>query len=88
MFHEEVNYLNDVLMKKIFPTTLVDQCIEIFLNKQFVQKSVEHTVPKKKLFIVLPYLSMPSLCLRTGLQKSINNSILFCKIKTIFKSST
>ena len=87
-FHEEVNYLKDVLKKNSFPTNLVDKCIKIFLNKQFSQKILEHTVPKKELFIVLPYLGMPSLCLRTRLQKSINSNISFCKIKIIFKSST
>ena len=65
----------------------MDKCIKIFLNKQFSQKILEHSVPKKELFIVLPYLGMPSLCLRTRLQKSINSSISFCKIKFIFKSS-
>ena len=65
----------------------MDKCIKIFLNKQFSQKILEHTVPKKELFIVLSYLGMPSLCLRTRSQKSINSSISFCKIKIIFKSS-
>ena len=73
--------------KNSFCTNLVDKCIKIFLNKQFSQKILEHTVPKKELFIVLPYLGMPSLCLRTRLQKSINSNISFCKIKIIFKSS-
>ena len=49
---------------------------------------LENTVPKKELFIVLPYLGMSSLGLRTRLQKSINSNISFCKIKIIFKSST
>ena len=31
---------------------------------------------------------MPSLCLRTHPQKSINNNISFCKTKISFKSST
>ena len=66
----------------------MDKCIRIFSNKQFSQKILEHTVPKKKLFIVLPDLGMSSLCLRTGLQKSINSNISFCKIKIIFRSST
>ena len=87
-FHEEVNYLKNVLKKNSFPSALVDKCIKIFLNKQFSQKILEYTVPKKELFIVLPYLGMSSLCLRTRLQKSINSNISFCKIKIIFKSST
>ena len=61
--------------------------MKMFLNKQFLQKILEHTVPQKELFIALPYLGMSSLCLRTRLQKSINSNISFCKIKIIFKSS-
>ena len=53
------------------------------LNIQSAQKFVEHTVSKKDLFIVLPYLGMSPLCLRTRLQNSINNSISFRKIKII-----
>ena len=66
-FHEEVNYLKDVLKKNSFPNNLVDNCIKILLNKQFSQKILEHTVPKKELCIALPYLGMSSLCLRTRL---------------------
>ena len=68
----------------------MDKCIKTFLNKQLSQKTLEHTAPHKKLFLVLPYLGMSSLCLRTGLEKSINNNIYisFCKIKIIFKTST
>ena len=45
-FHEEVNYLKDVLKKKIFPTNLVDKCVKMILNKEFSHKILEHTVPK------------------------------------------
>ena len=63
-----------MLKKNYFPTNLVDKCIKIFLKKQFSQKILEHAVPKKELFIVLQYLGMPSLCLRTRLKKSINSN--------------
>ena len=46
-FHEEVDYLKNVLKKNHFPSTLVDKCIKIFLNKQFSQKILEYTVPKR-----------------------------------------
>ena len=77
-----------MLKQNYFPTTLVNKYIKIFLNKQFSQKILKHTVPKKELLIVLPYLGISSLYLRTRLQKSINSKIWFCKIKIIFKSST
>ena len=34
-FHEEVNYLKNVLKKNYIPSALVDKYIKIFLNKQF-----------------------------------------------------
>ena len=70
-------YLKEVLKNNAFPTNLVDKFVKIFLNKQFSQKILEYTVPKKELFIVLPYLGMSSLCLRTSLQKSIDSNISF-----------
>ena len=86
-FHKEVNYLKDVLKNNYFPTTLVDKCIKMFLNKQFAHKMVEHTVSKKELFLVLPYLGMSFFRLKTRLQKVSKSNISFCKIKIIFKSS-
>ena len=46
-FHEDVNYLKDMLQKSSFPTTIVDKCIIIFLNKQLEHKIIEHTAPKR-----------------------------------------
>ena len=87
-FHQEVNYLKVVLRKNYFRITLVDKCIKIFLNKKLAQKIAEHIFPRKELFIVLLYLGMSSLCLRTCLHKRINSNISFFKIKIVFKSST
>ena len=64
---KEKNNLKDVLKKNYFPTALLNNYIKIFLNKQFPQKIVEHTVPKEDLFIVLPYLGISFLCLRTSI---------------------
>ena len=65
----------------------MDKCIKMLLNKQFSQKILKHTVPKKELFVVLPYLGMSSLCLRTKLQKSNTSNIPFRKIKAIFNEN-
>ena len=58
-FHEEAHFSKDVLI--FFPTYLVGIWIKMLLNKWFSHKKVKHTVPKKKLFIVLPYFMSPSL---------------------------
>ena len=47
--NDRVNYLKDML-KNSCPINLVDKYIKIFLNKQFSQKILEHTVPKKYYF--------------------------------------
>ena len=64
-----------------FATNLVDKYIKIFLNKQFALKIVEQTVPKKELFIVLPYLGTFSLCFTTSLRKRIITTFDFVKLK-------
>ena len=80
-FQEEVNYLKDVLKKNSFPSTLADKCIQVFLNMQFSQKILEHTAPKKEFFIILPYLGMSSLCLRTVYKKASIATFHFVKLK-------
>ena len=91
-FPERVRYLENVSKKNYFPNNLVDKCIRIFLNKQFQQKILEHTDPKKELFMVLPYplylylyyilyIYSVTLCLRTRVQKTINSNISFDKLK-------
>ena len=77
---KELNYLQDVLKKKYFPTTLLDTYIKNFLNKQFSQEILEHTDSKKELFIVLPYLGMLSLSLRTRKKASVA-TFHFVKLK-------
>ena len=54
----------------------------------FVLVIIENTVPKKVFFIVLLYLVMSSLGLRTLLQESINSNISFCQMKFFLKLST
>ena len=80
-FHEQVKYLKDVFQKNSFPTNSVDKCIKMFLNKQFLQKIIGHTVPEKELFIVLPYLGVSSLCFRTRLKKASMATCHFVKLK-------
>ena len=64
-------YFKNVVKKRSSPTTLADNFIKILLNTQFLQKILELTASKKKLFTVLAYLGLSSLCLITHLQTSI-----------------
>ena len=59
-----------------------------FLNKRLIEKPVKLTAEKQDLVIVLPFLAKLSLDLRIRLKNSISKSLLFCKIRVIFKSLT
>ena len=55
-FHLEVENLREILKKNSYPSGIIEQSIRSFLNKLHVPKKTIPTVPKRELFIVLPYL--------------------------------
>ena len=46
-FHEEVVFLKEIFMKNAFPIHFVDKCVKTFLDKVFIPKKVDKSVPKK-----------------------------------------
>ena len=77
----EVENLREILKKNSSPSGILEQSIKPVLNKVHVPKKVIPTVPKKKLFIVGPYLEMISSNL------NFKNSLPQCNIKIILKST-
>ena len=75
-----------MLKKNAFPIKLINSCIKNFLNKRLTEKPVTLTAMKKDFVIVLPFLRLLSLDLRTYLKNSISKNLPFCKIRVIFKS--
>ena len=86
-FHLEVAKLNEILLKNGYPRKIIDACVFKFLNKFFEPKLVTLTVPKKQLFIVLPFMGNMSGVIKTGLSKSLQKRLPFCKLRVIFKST-
>ena len=64
----------------------MNHCIKKFLNKLFVQRDLDFTVPKREFICVLPYLGKTSLDLRTKPRRTLVRNLLFCKLKIIFSS--
>ena len=64
----------------------MNHCIKKFLNKLFVQRDLNFTVPKRELVFVLPYLGKASLDLRIKLRRTIQRNLPFSKLKIIFRS--
>ena len=86
-FHLEVDNLTEILKKNRYPSGIIEQSIRYFLNKLHVPKKVIPTVPKREVFIVLPYLGTLSSNLRPKLRTCFKNSLPQCNIKIILKST-
>ena len=45
------------------------------------------TVPKKQLYLVLPFMGKMSALVKSGLARSFHKRLPFCKVKIVFKTS-
>ena len=70
-FHEEIVLLKEVFKKNEYPQFFIDKCIKKYLNKLFVPKRIIHTVDKKQVMLVLPFLGPLSFEIRSHLQNLI-----------------
>ena len=80
-FHQEIEILKSILKCNSYPHNLVNHCIKKFLNRLFVQRDLDFTVPKRELICILPYLSKSSIDLRTKLGRTIERNLPLCKLK-------
>ena len=71
----------------ILATLYIDFCIKIFLNKLHHCKQSISTVPKKDIFLVLPFLGPTSLEIRTRLRILFRKKLPFYNLRIIFRSS-
>ena len=87
LFHLEIEKLREILRKNSYPSGIIEQSIKTFLNKLYVPKRVYITVPKKELFIILPFLGTMSSNIKRKLQTCFQKSLPQCHIKIILKST-
>ena len=73
--------------KKFHHHNVIDFCIKIFLNKLHHCKQSISTVPKKDIFLVLPFLGPTSLEIRTRLRILFSKKLPFYNLRIIFRSS-
>ena len=57
------------------------------MNKLYIKKPVMLTVPKKQLYLVLPYMGKMSALVKSGLARSLHKHLPFCEVKIVFKTS-
>ena len=54
-FHFENENLKEILLSNGYSNKFIDKCISKFMNKLYIKKPVMLTVPKKPLYLVLPF---------------------------------
>ena len=86
-FHLEVGNLREILKKNSYPSGIIEQYIRSFLIKLHITRKVIPTVPKKELFIVLPYPGKLSSNLKRKLTTCLKNSLPQRNIKIILQST-
>ena len=85
---EEIDKLKSIWRKNLYPNTLIKSCINVFFSKLFIEKAVKHTVPKKELFLSLPYLGIQSLQVRKRLNLLFKDYLPYCNLKIVFNSKS
>ena len=85
--HEEVERLKKIFKNNGYPMKFVDRCIYRFFNKIYEKRTPVHTVPKKEVTIILPFLGVSSFNVKKKLDETYKKLLPFCKIRTIFKTS-
>ncbi len=63
-FHREVVYLKSILRLNGYPLSLIDCCIEKFLNKVYQARLPLDTVAKKSVSLLIPYTGVASMQVR------------------------
>ena len=59
-FHFEIDHLKTILIKNNYPLNFIDLCIKLFLNKLYTPKVMVLNVPKRNVFVKLPFLGSTS----------------------------
>ena len=86
-FHFEIEKLKEILLSNGYSNNFIDKCISKFMNKLYIKKPVMLTVPKKQLYLVLPFMGKMSALVKSGLARSLHKRLPFCTVKIVFKTS-
>ena len=70
LFHRQLTLLREIFQKNGFLEQFIDRCVKLFLNRIHILKEKAHTVEKKPLQLVFPYLGTISSQTKTKLQNS------------------
>ena len=63
-FHFEIDHLKTILIKNNYLLNFIDLCIKLFLDKLYTAKVVIPDVPKRNVFVRVPFLGSTSFQIR------------------------
>ena len=78
--------MKTILIKNNYPFNFIDSCIKSFFNRLYTRKVVLLNVPKRNVFVKLPFLGCTSFQIRKKLQKLFNHKLTSCNLKIVFTS--
>ena len=85
-FHFEIYHLKAIFMKNNYASNVIDSCIKSFFNKLDTPKVIVQNVPRRNVFVKLPFLGSTSFQIQKKLQKSFSDKLTSCNLKVVFTS--
>ena len=83
LLHNEILFLHSLCRKNNFPISLLQNLTKKFLNNVFSPPKPLHTVPKKIIFISLPYFGIKSEKMKNELYKFLSSFFPFANFKIV-----
>ena len=85
-FHEEVSFLNSYFSKNCYPSYMINNITKKFLDSIFRPKPVIFDVPKKPMYVSLPYMSNFSTDVKRELTLTLSKLYPYVKFNFVFKN--
>ena len=85
-FHLEISMLSTYFRKNCYPSHIFDNLTKKFLDNIFHPKLPSYNVPKKLVYVSLPYMGNLTSSIKTNLEASLSDLYPYVKFMFIFKN--
>ena len=82
-FYFEIDNLKTILVKNNYPLTFIDSCIKSFLSTLYKPDVMVPNVPKRNIFVKVPFLGSTLFQIRNKLLKLFNDKLTSSNLKTV-----
>ena len=85
-FHSEISFLTDYFAKNCYPPSILSHSIKKFLDNVFKPRTTYCTVPKKQVYVSLPYMGNLSMSVEKELNSCLTRLYPYVNFIFIFKN--